>query len=656
MVPPDGARSKLPTLSWESVVDTGIVPTTPAPEPSVDDVRAPAEPVSPAPVSLDPVVPVSPFEPIDAFVPTPQPTDAQAVPSPPSPPTPSSPEIEEPVVIRTTPPAVIVPAIGDVTSGPDSFSTPAPAEPAPVELTPVEPTPAAPAPAEPTAAAPETDDLPVIQEATPVDVGSPLLPTISAPTLAPAPAAAPATSFEFDPASFAPAPTHQPSRRKKRGGGLKLLAVLVVLGGLVAAGLVFGQPYLFPADWDEATAAYAEAVEVASGVEFAEPLSIVAEPTAEFDARLQAQFAAVSPEELAQWRALGLASGAVDDATLAGQLSGWQDAVYSTTDGQVYHDSGAAGPELDAQLTQQMAAASLDQQFGWSAEQPQRTLDAAAATSAEVLGQARRVQEASTFTGAVPAVSIASIDVLPPVIGYRMLAPHVYAEFTTEVDTSGAANPLADLGVTGPGFLGRDTSTVASSPTMLDGDVATAAPVAKDRSFWYLVFAGYLDARTAHDASEVVVESALTAVARGATQCVSATFAGTGVDETATLRTALAAWAAAAPVEMASSFQVLPDGALQLVSCDPGAGFDAGTRPGVARELVSWRLAELTTNVAVTLGGGGDAEFADAWSFVEASAVPLDLMTLPPTTSPADMVVAAWAGFEALLAPAPAAG
>jgi len=95
-----------------------------------------------------------------------------------------------------------------------------------------------------------------------------------------------------------------------------------------------------------------------------------------------------------------------------------------------------------------------------------------------------------------------------------------------------------------------------------------------------------------------------------------------------------------------------PDGTLQLVSCDPGAGFDAGTRPGVARELVSWRLAELITNVAVTLVGGGDAEFADAWAFVRASAMPLELMTLPATTSPADMVVAARAGFDALIAPA----
>jgi hypothetical protein len=660
MVPPDGARSKLPTLSWDSVVDTGIVPTTPAPEPTVDDIATPAESVTLAPISLDPVVPVSPFEPLDAFVPAPLPTGAQAVPSPPSPPAPSTPEIEEPVTIRTTPPAVIVPAIGDVTSGPDSLATPAPAAPAPTVPTPAS---AAPVAAEPPPAAADVDALPVIQEATAVDalpviqeatavdVGSPMLPTISAPVLAPTPAAAPATSFEFDPASFAPAPTHQPHRRKTRGG-LKLLAVLVVLGGLVAAALVFGQPYLFPGDWDDATAAYAEAVEVASGVEFAEPLSIVAEPTAEFAARLQAQFAAVSPEELAQWRALGLASGAVDDATLAGQLSGWQDAVYSTADGQVYHDSGAAGPELDAQLTQQMAAVSLDQQFGWSLEQPQRTLDAAAATSAEVLRQSGSVQEASTFTGDVPPVPSEVVDTLPPIIGYRMLAPHVYAEFETTADTTDAANPLADLGVGGPGFLGREPTTVASSPTMLDGDVATSTPVAKDRSFWYLVFAGYLDARTAHDASEAVVESAVTAVARGATQCVSATFAGTGVDETATLRSALAAWADAAPVEMASSFQVLPDGTLQLVSCDPGAGFDAGTRPGVARELLSWRMAELATMEAAVYGGGGETQFVDAWAFVAASPMALELMALPPTTSPADMAVAARAGFDALFAPA----
>jgi hypothetical protein len=208
---------------------------------------------------------------------------------------------------------------------------------------------------------------------------------------------------------------------------------------------------------------------------------------------------------------------------------------------------------------------------------------------------------------------------------------------------------LADLGTGGPGILGRDMPTVAAGPTMLDGDVATAAPVARDRSFWYLVFAGYLDARTAYDASEAVVESAITAATRGNTQCVSATFSGTGVEATATLRDALTAWSASAPAEMASSFQVLPDGTLQLVSCDPGAGFDAATRPGVARELLSWRMAELATMEAAIYGGGGEAQFLDAWTFVEASPMALDLMSLPPTTSPADMAVAARAGFDALL-------
>ena len=634
MVPPDGARTKLPTLSWDSVVETGE-PPAPGADPSPGEIGATsAESIVLAPLSLDLDPVVSSDDPVAASVPaqveapafpSPAPTPAPAPVSSPNPvPDPvSAREVSEAFEIRTTPPSVIVPAIGDVTSGPDSLAPPAPAP-----------------------AAPDTHALPVIQEATPVDVGGPMLPSIPAP--APRPMTAAATAFEFDPASVAPAPVHQPRRRKKRGG-LKLFAILLVLAGLVAAAVVFGQPYLFPGDWDDATAPYAEAVESATGVEFAEPLSIGAEPTADFATRLQVQYATVSPDELAQWRALGLATGVVDDATIARQLTGWQDAVYSTIDGQVYHDVGAAGPELDTQLTQEMAAASLDQQYGWSVEQPRRTLDAAAATSAEVLRQSRAVPASTPFAGTIPPVPTEIADVLPPVIGYRMLAPHVYAEFDATIDAADGTNALANLDTGGPGILGSNTPTVAAGPTMLEGDVATAAPVAKDRSFWYLVFAGYLDARTAYDASEAVVESAVTAASRGATQCVSATFSGTGVDQTATLRSALTAWAAAAPAEMASSFQVLPDGTLQLVSCDPGVGFDAATRPGVARELLSWRMAELATMEAAIYGGGGEAQFVDAWAFVEASPLALDLMTLAPTTPPAEMAVAARAGFDALL-------
>ena len=424
-----------------------------------------------------------------------------------------------------------------------------------------------------------------------------------------------------------------------------------MLGGIVAAGVVFGQAYLFPGEWDDTAVPYADAVESASGVDFAEPLAIIAEPTAAFTTRMQTQLAAVSPDELTQWRALGLASGVVDDATLAGQIAGWQNALYSTSDGQVYHDLGVvAGAELDAQLVQEMAAASLDQRYGWSVDQPQRTLDAAAATSAEVLRQSRQVQQSSTFAEAVPPVPGEATLALPPVIGYEMLAPHVFAEFEASIETGDPANPLAGLGSSGPGLIGDETAVVATGPAMLDGDTAIAPPVAKGRAFWYLVFAGYLDQRTAYDASEAVVESALTGMERGATQCVVATFSGGGVEQTATLRTALTAWAAAAPAEMASSFQVLPDGTLQLVSCDPGIGFEASARPNVARELLSWRMAELATIEAVRGGGGGDAELVAAWTFVQASPVALDLMALAPSATPAEMATAARDAVGALFA------
>jgi hypothetical protein len=639
MAPPDGARTnRIPALSWDSVVESPDRPAT-ADDPEREAVDPqPEAPITLEPLSLDlggegsstgPVAAVR-FEPLsvdvpDAFSsgpPTAPPETSAAppsalaaaleTPSPPAAPLSSS-ALDEPLTIRTTPPAVVVPAIGDVTSGPDRIETLV----APVV----------------TAPDPASSALPEIHEATAVASAVPLLPSV------PAPRPTSPTPFAFDPASVVPAPTPQP-RHHKRRGAVKLVASFLVLGGIVVAGVVFGQDYLFPREWDDTTVPYAEAVEAASGVPFTEPLSIIAEPTAEFAARLQTELASVSPEELAQWRALGLASGTVDETTLATQLSGWQDATYSTLDGQVYHDAGAAGPPLDALLVQEMAVASLDQQFEWSIEQPRRTLDAAAATYAEVLRQARVVQQASDFAGPVPSVPGGIADTVPPVVGYRMLAPQVYAEFDAALQTPDGSNPLADLGKARPGILGDESPTLAPGPTVRDGDVVTGSPVAMDRSFWFLVFAGYLDSRSAYGASEAIVESALTATARGATPCVAATFAGGGEEQTATLRSALTAWSAAAPPAFASSFEVLPDGTLQLVSCDPGAGFDAATRPGVARELIGWRVAALATMEAVVFGGGGEADFAEAWPFVASSPIALDVAALPSTATPADMAAA----------------
>jgi hypothetical protein len=598
------------------------------------------EPVTLAPLTLelsppdDEAVAESPitFEPLQLDSPERLPMASASKPAPPpappatGTPTPTRevvepPEADEPMTVRTTPPVVIVPALGDVTSGPEQLA------PAPL---------AAPHSAPPSGVAPTTEALPEIREATPfVGHSGPTLPSM--PAAVPGPTAA--ASFQFDHAAIAPV-HHRQHQRRSSGRGLKLVVTLLVLGGLVAAGVIFGQPYLFPGEWDSATAPYAEAVEVARGVDFAEPLAIVAEPTDNFADRLQSELAPVSAEEFARWRALGLVSGTVDENVLARQLTGWQDALYSSVDGTVYHDLGAAGPELDAQLVREMAAASLDQEFGWSLEQPQRTLDEAVATSTEVLRQATAVQQSSTFDAAVAPVPSELIGPLPPVIGYRMLAPHVFVEFDASTQPAERTNPLAELGASGAGTVGAEES-----------DVVTPA-VAEGRSFWYLVFASYLDAGTAYAASEAVVESSLNWVELEGVQCASATFSGGGVDETAGMGWALAAWASAAPAEMSSSFQVLPDGSLQLVSCDPGAGFDAGVRPGVARELLAWRMAEFATTEAVRFGGGGEAELVEVWRFVQASPVVTDLVALPATATSTEMAAAARDAVNALFVPA----
>jgi hypothetical protein len=697
MAPPDGARGKrIPTLSWESVVDetaTGasevtsspvaervdagsdqvgeiggvdveiafeplhlddavtdrastprptVVPSeppappsrpaaarppaaSPAPPPAAPPVVSPA-PAPPTVVAASEPVAASASEPAVAsgstLVAAPEPAPAPLAEPTPTPerqevvsaPVPAE-EVES--VVRTTPPAVIVPAIGDVTSGPDSL----------------------------TSAAHVSDAVPEIREATPVTpIIEPALPSVPVPV----PTAVP-TAFEFESVP-APATTTRSSTRRRGGRrGLKLLFTLVVLAGLVAAGVVFGQPYLFPSDWNSATAPYAEAVESARGVEFVEPLAITAEPTADFADRLRAEVAGDVSDQLPAWRALGLAVGDVDDDALAQLLAEWQDAVYSSTDGQVYQDQGAAGPELDAQLTQAMVAAALDQEYRWSVDQPGRTLDAAATTSAEVLAQSRRVQTSSTYDARLDPAAPASVDSLPAVVGYRMLAPRVFAEFRGAETPE--PNPLAGLGPEGPGPLGVDTPAPAVEPALVDGDVITASPIAMDRSFWFMVFGSFLDGPTAYSASRAVVENSMTGAVRGTTACVYATFSGTAVESTETLRSALQAWSAAAPAEFASSFGVLPDGSLQLTSCDPGPAFQAPIRPGVARDVVAWRAAELATHDAVVAAGGSDEDVAGVWGLIGASDVPRAVAALPAGTSPADIAATAREQVAAVYTP-----
>jgi hypothetical protein len=436
--------------------------------------------------------------------------------------------------------------------------------------------------------------------------------------------------------------------RSTSGRGLKLLLTLVILGGLVAAAVVYGRPYLFPDGWDDATKPYAEAVETVRGVEYTEPIAVIVEPTADYTARLGAELVGDWSADEAALRALGLLNGPTTEESVTELLADWQDAVYSTADGMVYTDLGVTGSQVDAEITEEMTAASLDQEFSWSAEQPNRTLDDQVLTLAEVQRQASAVLAQSPFAAAIDPVSPRILAFVPPIVGYRALASATYAEF--ENPTTG--NPLSLLGTSGPGPLASEAPVAAVEPVLIGADTLVGSPRSLDRSFWFLVFAGYLDSRTAYQASESVVENSLVTADRAGTSCVYATFSGGDVLQTATLRSTLEAWSASSPVEFGSSFSVLDDGTLQLVTCDPGVGFENPNRLGVARELVGWRTAELATLEAVRTANGTEADAAAAWAAVEASNVGVELGALPGDTTPAESAAAARAAVAAVLTPA----
>lgn len=646
MVPPEGERAnRLPTLAWKSVVSDApesdtTVPAPPAVEPSTplvppsvplpdlrgDDSPMATPPMAPSPV--DPPVrgPIS-FAPLSLDI---------AAPESPDPPIPI---VMRPATLRAFAPRPVVPAVEDSESVAGDADV-------------------------------VSDELPLIREATPVpdldsrssdiaglasdEVG--VVATVeSGPHLPPVPqpdhrrAAAPSPVDLA--AQAAPATTSHRARRRSRRG-LKLFATLVVLGGLVAAAIVFGRPLLFPDDWDSSAVPYADTVEAVRGVEFVEPLTVISEPTADYLTHLAGDLAVIPSEVQPQWRALGLLSGASATAETVQALAGWRAAFYSPVDGQVYADAGATDAERDPQIVQAMTAAALDQDLGWSTDHPNRTLDDRAATTAEVLRRSVAVQADSDFDGEVSPLDPTLAAALPPIIAYELTAPYLFAEFANPV--ADGEDPLYRLGTEGPGPLLPRQPRPASPAMMTGDDVAAEGPQAMDRSFWYLSFAAFLDPTQAYAASEAIVENSLTMAERGEGHCIYATFSGGGVDATVTLRGALEAWTAAAPAEFSSGFSVLADGTLQLVSCDPGAAFVSPINPDAARSLLAWRAAELA--VIDTVSQDPSAVVADAyafaWPFVAGSTTAADLAALPASTPLADVADAARDAVTTIFTPA----
>jgi len=452
------------------------------------------------------------------------------------------------------------------------------------------------------AAAPSIPGLPadpVSSEPAPTTVipgaFEPQNPTPTLPPHQPMLATAPQTAAPASRASYVPEPAESGQKHQKPGGGgIALLFMLLVLVGLVAGAAVYGGPYLFP---EEGNQFNDEATETGRGADIAEPLVIDRQLSAAYGVSMADHFLGDWAADLPTRRSLALAKGPIDTPGLHELVANWTPAYYSPEASSIIANSGLLPAAVESAVAEAMALGVLDQQTGWVSQLNPAALDASALIEAGAVAESRRVSGTTSFGTAVhPDRRIDIAAFLPPVLEYRVNAPLAFAEF--------AESGNIDLAGTALLALSREPEVAAA-------DTMTTTQQQRDRTFWYMVFAAYNSPAEAYAATNALVQTSLAAVDRAGVHCTYITFSGTNVADTAQLTNVLQTWANAAPPEMAATTSVLSDGAQQLSSCDPGAGFESGARFGVAREIARLRTVELAAleNVDPQTGTADDRAF-----------------------------------------------
>jgi hypothetical protein len=388
-------------------------------------------------------------------------------------------------------------------------------------------------------------------------------------------------------------------------GGVALFFTLLVLVGLIAGAIIFGRPYLFPDEWDEAARPYGEAVETARGSDIDEPLTVQRRAADVFATSMTAQLVGPWESDLPTWRSLGLISGSVDAGLLRELVADWTAAYYSTETAEVIANDAAGVEVLDAAIAEAMAAAALDQETGWSSSIDDALLDSPALTRAIVTASSHTTAAATSFGAADTSVRDIGVSTfLPPVLEYRVNAPLAFAEFSTDDPTQRSADFDA--------LRLASQLQLSGEPELAVGDTLVSSQQLTDRTYWYLVFASYIDTATAYAASNDLIQASLATADSAGTHCTYATFSGTDVAGTARVSDVLQQWVSAVPAEMTAGVSTLANGTMQLRTCDPGAGFESGARFGIGREIARLRSVELAAVAAIPAVDGATADRAAA--------------------------------------------
>lgn len=667
----------LPRLTWDAVTDTGGASTdrgTPASPPAGEssfqfdlggalarlagggptpDSAATPRTADPVPPSHEAILPVAEPSPERA----PEPFVAPLSPSRPSSPSPVTRPIEpmtyESVVREpSTPPAAgHAPPRSTSAQVDEGEPTPPQAYPRRVPGTHLEshmrPEPEA-----------EGEGVPEIREATPADVSPrPVarlsvfddLPSGSGPAAAPSlpsaaprvPTAAPSTTSPIMPSlpasnPAAPPPVAAPvsnaastsdlnalrsaqlrASKQQRHGKVfgRMLLAFVVIGGLIAAALVFGRSLLFDTEWDAQLTPIVNEIEAERG-SFVRPVPLETLSVPEFGARLRAMTIGDGwIDRVPEWRALGLATGVVTIDAVDAASAQTTSAVYDAESDTIYQRAEAVGADARSDLRVALEQA-FDRQAGADAD-----VASDAASTAEddpTAADDGNIEIAGTravgFTGISPLPDIAAravgtaiaagsasaelptgIESLPIPIAYEFAAVELLGEailLAAGIDpaTLPADTPYPDVITTAL----DDAPVLSPGGILREGDVALAPPVALGIDDWSLVWSTRLPSTTVTAMRERVVADSYRPLDRNGTACFIGVFRTTDEASSAALFAELGLWAASAPATSQAAATKLDATGVQLEACDPGAVGAVPANPDVVASLIDRQRERLT--------------------------------------------------------------
>lgn len=605
----------------------------PVAEPSVARPTPFMAPSSPPPPSPSPVT--RPIEPM-AYQPVVQEPSAPATPPAP-PPVPEAPSVQqEPSEYPRRVPGThlesqLRPGPADVTEIKEATPVDAPPRPAVSSSvfddlhTPVAPTLPTTSPGRP------THDVPA---AAPQPTSSPTLPSAaaSAPAAAPSvPAPSPASPGSFMPSlpasnPAAPPPVAEPARtapstpdinalrsaqlranKQQRQGRMlgRTLLAFVVIGGLIAGALVFGRSLLFDTEWDAQLTPLVNEIEAERGA-FDHTVPIVIVPAAELGDRLRAATIGDAwVEQVPEWRALGVAAGPVDAASVGAALASSTTAVYDPTEDQIYQlegiDPADGAADLRVALERAFDAQQADAESGAVSE-----ADAADSVAQPAVGDgltgvstletiATKAVDRALASGGTVGVRDPADESLPLPIAYELAAIDVLGE---PILTAIGLDPVTHVaGEPYPESITAvldDGPEVAAAGIIQPGDISLATPRALGTDDWSLVWGARLPAPTVDLLVDRVSADSYRPVSRADTTCFIAVFET--ADEAAgnSVFASMLTWAANAPVASQAVATSVGPNRVQLEACDPGAEASPPPNAGVVDDLLDRQQLRLT--------------------------------------------------------------